>query len=167
MSSPTPSWLALAAALVISGDAAAQSYPSRPITLIVPYAAGGPGDVLARILAAKMQAILGQPIITENVAGASGSVGVGRLARAPADGYTFDLGSFSNHVVNGATYQLSYDVVKDFTPVTIVAAIPQMIVGKKAIPAGDLKELIGWLKAHPGKALQGTTGKGAVSHLSG
>ena len=114
-----------------------------------------------------MQASLGQPIIIENVTGASGSLGVGRVARAPPDGYTLSLGYLGTHVFNGATYTLSYDLVNDFEPVSLLVSNPLLIVAKKAVPANDLKELIAWLKANPGKASQGTTGVGGSSHIAG
>ena len=158
---------ALAATLASLGGAATQIYPSRPITMIVPFSVGGPGDTLTRIMAEHMRASLGQPIIIDNVGGAAGRIGTGRIARAAPDGYTLGYGSFSTHVVNGAAYALNYDVLKDFEPVSLIAHAPQMIVARQTMPANDLKELIGWLKANPDKASQGTTGVGATSHLAG
>jgi len=145
----------------------AQSYPSHPITMIVPLAAGGPIDTIARIVAEGMQASLGQSIIIENVTGASGSLGVGRVARAAPDGYTLSLGYLGTHVFNGATYKLSYDVLNDFEPVALLVTNPLLIITKKAVPAKNLQELIAWLKANPGKASQGTTGVGGSSHVAG
>ena len=140
-------------------EAKAQAYPSRPITIVVPFPAGGPSDTLARILGEHMRGSLGQPIVVENVAGASGSIGVGRVARAAPDGYTLILGSWVTHVVNGAVYTLKYDVLNDFAPVALIAHQPAADRRQEAVPANDLKELIAWLKANPDKATQGTTGR--------
>jgi tripartite-type tricarboxylate transporter receptor subunit TctC len=159
--------LAFAAAFANAGRAPAQSYPSHPVTMIVPLAAGGPIDTIARIVAEGMRASLGQPIIIENVTGASGSLGVGRVARAAPDGYTISLGYLGTHVFNGATYTLSYDLLNDFEPVALLVSNPLLIVAKKAMPAKNLQELIAWLKANPGKASQGTTGVGGSSHIAG
>jgi tripartite-type tricarboxylate transporter receptor subunit TctC len=159
--------LAFAAAFAHAGPAPAQPYPSHPITIIVPLAAGGPIDTIARIVAEGMRASLGQPIIIENVTGASGSLGVGRVARAAPDGYTLSLGYLGTHVFNGATYSLPYDLLNDFEPVSLLVSNPLLIVARKAVPANDLKELIAWLKANPGKASQGTTGAGGSSHVAG
>jgi len=156
-----------AAALASTGGAATSIYPSRPITIIVPYAAGGQGDILFRILAEHMRGSLGQPVLIDNVGGAASRIGTGRLARAAPDGYTLGQGSFGTHVVNGAIHTLNYDVVKDFEPISLIANGPQLIVARKTMPANNLKELIAWLKANPDKASQGTTGVGAVSHLAG
>jgi tripartite-type tricarboxylate transporter receptor subunit TctC len=134
--------LAFAAATANVGNAAAQSYPSHPITIIVPLAAGGPIDTIGRIVAEGMRAFLGQPVIIENVTGASGSIGVGRAARAAPDGYALSLGYLGTHVFNGATYKLSYDLVNDFEPVALVVTNPLLIVARKAAPANDLQELI-------------------------
>ena len=125
------------ATLGISGvsQAMAQAYPSRPITMIVPFSAGGPTDTIARIVAERMRASLGQPIIVENTSGAAGTIGVGRVARAAPDGYTLGIGHWSTHVVNGALYALQYDVLKDFEPISLLASNPQLIVAKKAMPA--------------------------------
>ena len=146
----------------------AQSYPSRPITMVVPFAAGGPVDVLARIMAERMKASLGQPVIIENVAGAAGSVGVGRVARAPADGYTLSIGpGSSTHVVNAAIYALPYDVVKDFEPISLIGSMSELVVARKTMPASDLDGLIAWLKANPDKASQATSGVGSAGHVAG
>jgi tripartite-type tricarboxylate transporter receptor subunit TctC len=145
----------------------AQVYPSRPITIVVPFAAGGPSDTLTRIVGERMRTSLGQPVIIDNVGGAAGRIGTGRVARAAPDGYTLGHGSFSTHVVNPGVYALDYDVLKDFEPVSLVAHTPQMILARKTMPANDLQELIAWLKANANKGSQGTTGVGATSHLAG
>jgi tripartite-type tricarboxylate transporter receptor subunit TctC len=157
-----------AAALpAVSRIGRAQTYPSRPITMIVGFAAGGPTDVTARIVAERMRASLGEPIIIENVAGAAGSIAGGRVARAMPDGYTLSFGQWGTHVVNGALYALSYDVLNDFEPIALISSNPWLIVAKKAMPANDLKGLIAWLKTNPEKASQGTAGAGAASHIAG
>ena len=157
-----------AAALpAVSRIAWAQTYPSRPITMIVPFPPGGLADVIGRIAAEGMRASLGQSIIIENVGGANGSIGTGRVARTAPDGYTLVLGIWNTHVGNAATYALQYDVVKDFAPIALLADAPLLLVAKKAIPANDLKELIAWLKANPDKASMGTVGAGSPGHLLG
>ena len=153
--------------LAASRIAGAQAYPSRPITLVVPYAPGGANDVIGRILAPRMRASLGQTIIIETVAGASGTLGTGRVARAAPDGYTLIVGNGGTHAVNGAVYELKYDVLNDFEPVSLVATQPFLVVAKKAVPADDLKGLIAWLKVNPGKASAGTAGVGAPDHVGG
>jgi tripartite-type tricarboxylate transporter receptor subunit TctC len=158
---------AMAAMFMPFESAVAESYPSRPITIMVPYTAGGPSDTLARILAERMRVSLGEPVIIDNVGGASGRIGVGRVARAAPDGYTLIAGSSSTYVMNPAIYALNYDVVKDFEPVSLIANTPQLIVVRKTMPANDLKELIAWLKSNPDKVSQGTTGVGGTSHLAG
>ena len=157
---------ALAAAACI-GNANAQVYPSRPITVIVPFPAGGATDTLARILAEPMRASLGQPIVIENVGGAAGSIGVGRAVRAPADGYTLSIGTSTTHVLIGALYALQFDLLKDLEPVAQIAAEPLLIAVKKTLPANDLEGLIAWLKANPDKASAGIAGVGATGHVSG
>jgi tripartite-type tricarboxylate transporter receptor subunit TctC len=157
-----------AAALpAVSRMARAQAYPTRLITIVVPLAPGGALDVLGRILAPRMGALLGQTIVLENVAGANGSLGVGRVARALPDGYTLVIGYWGTHVANGAVYALKYDVLNDFEPISLIATQPFLIVAKKAMPADDLKGLIAWLKANPGKASAGTAGVGATDHVGG
>jgi tripartite-type tricarboxylate transporter receptor subunit TctC len=143
-----------------AGVASGETYPSRPITIVVPYPAGGPTDTLARILAEHMRTSLGQTMIIENVSGAGGSIGVGRVARAAPDGYMVSIGHWQTHVLNGAAYQLLYDVVNDFEPVSLLADTPQWIVARKTFPAKDLKGFIEWLKQNPGKATAGTVGVG-------
>jgi tripartite-type tricarboxylate transporter receptor subunit TctC len=144
-----------AIAPAFSRVATAQAYPTRPITVIVPFPAGGPSDAVARVLAERMRASLGQPIIIENVSGADGSIGTGRAARARPDGYTIDLGFISTHVLNGAFYSLPYDVLNDFAPISLLAAVPLVLYGRKTMPANGLRELIAWLRAYPNKASAG------------
>jgi tripartite-type tricarboxylate transporter receptor subunit TctC len=141
-------------------------YPSRPVTLVVPVAAGGTIDATARILAEHMRVHLGQPVVIENVTGAGGSIGAGRVARADSDGYTLIFGGLNTHVINAAILRLPYDVLEDFQPIALTSAFPLMIVAKKAIPAGDLKELIAWLGANPDKPTAGAGGPGSPSHLA-
>ncbi len=148
-------------------SAPAQNYPSRPITMVVPYAAGGPTDTIARIMAERMRALLGQTVLVENTTGAAGTLGVGRVARAAPDGYTVGIGHWGTHVVNPAIYTLQYDTLKDFEPVAMIATNPQIIVARKTIAAKNLKELVAWLKANSTTATQGTAGHGSGSHLSG
>jgi len=161
--------LVLGAAMppAITPTAWAQAYPTRPISMIVPYSAGGPADTVGRVLAERMKSALGQPVVIENVSGANGSTAVGRVARAAADGYTLSLGVWNTHVSNGALYVLPYDVLNDFEPVALLASFSSMIVARKAMPANDLKELVAWLKANPGKASQGSAGVGSMGHLGG
>ena len=141
-----------AAALpAVSRIARAQAYPARQITMIVPFPPGGSTDVTARVLAERMRPLLGQPVIIENVGGAGGSIGVGRLARAAPEGYTIDLGQWDTHVGN-IVYPLTYDLQKDFEPIGLVSINPQLMVARKNFPANDLKELVAWMKAHPGEA---------------
>src|SRR5215471_10288927 len=157
---------ALWIAVMVTG-AAAQSYPSRPITMVVPFAAGGPVDTVARILSEPMRASLGQSIIVENTTGAAGSIAVGRVARAAADGYTLSIGHWSTHVVNGAIYPLQYDLLKDFEPIALLPSNPMIVVTNKAVSAKDLKELVSWLKTNANKISVGTAGMGSGSHVAG
>jgi tripartite-type tricarboxylate transporter receptor subunit TctC len=145
---------------VASRIAKAQTYPSRPITLVVPVAAGGPGDAIARVLAERMKGSLGQPIIVENVGGADWTIGVGRAARARPDGYTIVLGTQGSHVLNGAFYSLQYDVVNDFAPISSLATFPLILFARKTMSAKDLDELITWLRANPNKASMGVISVG-------
>jgi tripartite-type tricarboxylate transporter receptor subunit TctC len=158
--------IAFAVSLGNAAIAAEQVYPSRPITMIVPFAAGGPTDTIGRIIAERMRVSLGQPLIVENVTGAAGSIGAGQVARAAGDGYTLVIGVWGTHVLNGAIYPLQYDLLKDFEPVSLLASNPMVIVAKKGLPAKDLMELIAWLKANPDKASAGTTGTGGASHVA-
>src|SRR5262245_8538163 len=159
--------LAAFAGLVNICVAQAQSYPSRPITLVVPFAAGGPTDTVARILGERMGRTLGQTIVVENTTGAAGSIAVGRVVRAAADGYTLSIGHWSTHVINGAIYPLNYDLLKDLDPVALLPANPQLIVAKKDVPANDLKELVEWVRANQSKVSAGTAGAGSASHVGG
>jgi tripartite-type tricarboxylate transporter receptor subunit TctC len=154
-------------AMAFAAAAIAQGYPSRPITIVVPFAAGGPTDVIARVLAQHMRGTLGQAVIVENVAGANGNIGVARVARSAPDGYTLSIGHWSTHVVNGAVYPLSHDVLKDFEPISLIATNSYLIVAKNAVPATDLKGFIAWLKANPDTASEGTAGAGSPQHVSG
>ena len=155
-----------AAALAsVPGIAGAQAYPSRPITMVVPFAPGGPSDVIGRIFAERMRVSLGQPIIIENLTGAGGSIGTGRVARAAGDGYTLVLGFWGTHVANGALYTLKYDLLNDFEPIALLVSNPSLILAKKAMPANDLKTLIAWLKANPDKASAGNGGVGTPPHV--
>jgi tripartite-type tricarboxylate transporter receptor subunit TctC len=145
----------------------AQTYPTHPVTIIVPYPAGGGADEVSRVMTERMRTFLGRPVIIENVAGASGSIGLGRVARAAPDGYTLGVGNWTTHVSNGAVYALPYDVVNDFEPVALTVNFYSMVVARKAVPANNLKELIAWLKANPDKASAGTIGVGSSGHLAG
>src|SRR5467141_2092145 len=129
----------------------AQTYPSRQITLVVPFPPGGSTDVVGRIMAEKIRPLLGQPVIIENVGGAGGSIAVGRVARAAPDGYTIDIGQWDTHV-GSIIYPLNYDLQKDFEPIGLISVNPQLMVARKALPADDLKGLVTWMKANPGKA---------------
>src|SRR5215831_8983144 len=156
-----------AALLALSRVAWAQAYPTRPITMIVPFPAGGGTTTLARILAEHMTQTLGQPVVVENVGGAGGSIGVSRSARAAPDGYSLSFGNWASHVGAGAVYPVAYDILTDFEPVARVADTPLWIVARKNLPTQDLKELIAWLKANPDKASAATVGPGSGSHLCG
>src|SRR5215470_5879149 len=153
--------------LACAGVVMAQPYPNRPITLIVPYGAGGPLDTLARIVSDRMRVPLGQSLVVENVTGASGTVGVGRAARSAPDGYTVSVGNWPTHVVNGATFTLQYDLLADFAPVALLSSNPYVVVARKELPAKDLRALIAYLKANPDKVTLGTAGPGSGQHVSG
>jgi tripartite-type tricarboxylate transporter receptor subunit TctC len=135
--------------------------------MIVPFAAGGPTDVVARIMAEGMRPSLGQTIIIENATGAAGSIGVGKAVRATPDGYTLSIGHWSTHVVNGAIYNLPYDLLTDLAPVSLLVSNPQLIVANPNVPATDLKSLVAWIKAHPDQVSAGTAGAGSASHIGG
>lgn len=158
---------ALIALAAFGGRAVAEDYPSRIITVIVPFSAGGPSDALARIMAESMKKSLGQTLVIENVTGAGGSIGVGRAVHAPPDGYTISFGHLGTHVANGAVYKLGYDLVEDLEPVVLLPSNPMIVVSKNAIPAKTLKELIDWIKARPAAITAGTAGAGSGSHIAG
>jgi tripartite-type tricarboxylate transporter receptor subunit TctC len=151
---------------VFAGPLAADDYPSRPVTMIVPYPAGGPTDAVGRLVAQGMQSALGRPVVVENIGGAAANLGTERVARAAPDGYTIGLGNSATHVVNAAIYSLKYDVVKDFEPISLLATEPVVIVGRSTLPANNLHELIAWLKENSGKSLAGTAGVGSVADVS-
>ena len=155
------------ALLAFAGPATADDYPSRTITIVVPFSAGGPSDALARILAKFMETKLGKSVVIENVTGAAGSIGVGRVVRSPPDGYTVSFGHLGTHVANGAIYKLGYDLVTDLDPVVLLPSNPMIIVSKNAVPAKSLKELIDWIKARRAPATAGTAGAGSGSHIAG
>ncbi|HLI99126.1 MAG TPA: tripartite tricarboxylate transporter substrate-binding protein [Bradyrhizobium sp.] len=171
---PIRGWLAaLAAGVVILGSVigpvadAAQPYPARPITMIVPFPAGGATDTLARYLAEQMRPALGQSIIIENVAGAAGTIGVGRAVRSSADGYTLSIGTSTTHMLTGGLYELPFDLLKDLEPVIYIGSEPLLIAGRKNLPADDLKGLIAYLKENPDRVSVGIAGVGAAGHLAG
>jgi len=156
---------ASAAALsALSHGAQAQTYPTRPITMIVPFPAAGPADVLARILSEPMRLSLGQPVVTENVSGAAGSIAVGRVARATPDGYTLILGNLGTHVVNGAIYSLQYDLVRDFEPICLISSTASVLTASPKTPWSDWKGLLADAKARPGQISVGAT-LGSTSHF--
>jgi tripartite-type tricarboxylate transporter receptor subunit TctC len=145
----------------------AQTYPSRAITMVVPTAAGGAMDTFARFMAERMRVSLGQSVVIENIGGANGNIGVGRVARAKPDGYTLIVGNWNSQVANGAMYALQYDLLKDFEPIALISSFPQLIVAKNTTPASDLTGLIAWLKANPDTATEGIPGVGSIAHVSG
>jgi tripartite-type tricarboxylate transporter receptor subunit TctC len=171
MKMPRRRFLRLAAAAsalpAVSRVAWAETYPSRTITMVVPTAAGGAMDTFARFMAERMRVSLGQSVVIENVGGANGSIGVGRVARAAPDGYTLIVGNWNSQVANGALYALQYDLLKDFEPIALISSFPQLIVAKNAIPPSDLTGLIAWLKANPDTASEGIPGVGSIAHVSG
>src|SRR5476651_418781 len=156
-----------AVALQNMTGAMAETYPSRPIVMVAPLGVGGSTDVIARIIAQGMGQALGQNIAVENVTGAGGTIGEGRIARATPDGYTIGIGQWGTNVANGAIYPLTYDLMKDFEPIGLVATQPFLIVARKSMPANNLKELIEWLRANAGKANEGNSGVGSPSHVAG
>ena len=155
-----------AIALAIA-SATAQPFPSRPITMIVPYPPGGPTDTLARIFAERLRASLGQPVIIENVGGGAGSIGVARAARAASDGYTINFGNVASHVFSTVVFKLQYDVLTDLDPVALMTTSPMWLLSGVKLPANNLKELIAWLKANPDKASAAVVGPGSPAHLCG
>ena len=152
--------------LVVSPAASAQAYPSRPITIVVPFTAGGPTDALVRTLSERMRASLGQPLIVENVTGAAGTIGVGRVVRAAPDGYTVSVGHWSTHVINGALYPLPFDLLKDLEPISLLTSYPMLLLAKNDVPARNLAELTAWLKANAAKVSVGTIGVGSAAHVA-
>src|SRR5688572_2284626 len=145
----------------------AQPWPSRTISIVVPFSAGGPTDTLARIMSEPMRRFLGQTVVVDNVTGAGGTIGVGRVVRSPPDGYTVSIGHWGTHVVNGAYYKLNYDLMKDLEPVGMFADNPQIVVSNNGVPAKDLKELVAWIKGNPDKVKFATGGIGGASHIAG
>ena len=158
--------VAAVAGLASVSAAVAQSYPSRPITIIVPFAAGGPTDVMARALGERMRSTLGQALLIENVTGAGGSIGVGRAVQAAPDGYTISMGNTGTHVATGAIYPLKYDLLGDLEPLALLATNPMVVVAKAGMAAQNLRELIDWLRANPNRVAAGTAGVGSGSHIA-
>ncbi|MFT4119465.1 Bug family tripartite tricarboxylate transporter substrate binding protein [Bradyrhizobium sp.] len=170
------SWLAVLASGVLGAAVlgamtirctVADDYPTHPVTIIVPFPAGGATDTLARFLGEQLHAVLKQPMVIENAGGAAGSLGVGRAVRAAADGYTLSIGTSTTHMLTGGLYALPFDLLRDLEPVILIGSEPLLIVGRKDLPADDLKQLIAWLKANPDKAPIGIAGVGATGHLAG
>jgi tripartite-type tricarboxylate transporter receptor subunit TctC len=159
--------LTAAQSLIFVGNALAQGYPARPVTIVVPYAVGGPTDTFARIFAEQIKGSLGQSVIVDNRGGGSGVIGVERVVRAAPNGYTIGIGNWSTHVVVPAMQNVPYDVLRDLKPIALIAQGPQIIVTKNAVPAKTLRELITWIRASPTVVMQGTAGPAAASHLAG
>lgn len=153
--------------MMLPAWAMAQAWPARPISVVVPFSAGGPTDTLARLMGEPMRRFLGQTIIVDNVTGAGGSIGVGRVVRAAPDGYTLSIGHWGTHVVNGAYYNLNYDLLKDLAPIAQIATNPQLVVSKNAVPAKTMKDLVEWIKANQNKVQFATGGIGGSSHVVG
>jgi tripartite-type tricarboxylate transporter receptor subunit TctC len=158
---------ALLTIIAVAAPAFAETYPSHPITVVVPFAAGGPSDAMMRILGERMKVSLGETILIENTTGAGGSIGVGRVVHSPNDGYTIGFGHLGTHVANGAIYKLDYDLVADLEPIALLPNNPMVVVTKNAVPAQNLPELINWLKSRPQPAAAGTAGAGSGSHVAG
>jgi tripartite-type tricarboxylate transporter receptor subunit TctC len=159
--------LGLVLATVATSNATADDFPSRPIVIVVPAPAGGPGDIVARLLAESMRATLGQPVILENVAGANGTLGTARAARAAPDGYTLLLGNWNSQMAASAFYPVQYDVVKSFEPISLVTISRLWLVARADFPAKDATELIAWLKANPNRATGASVGTGSAAHVCG
>jgi tripartite-type tricarboxylate transporter receptor subunit TctC len=159
----------LAAAFLLASTAAvpAQDFPNRPVTVVVPFSAGGPTDALIRTLGESMHKSLGQSVLVENVTGAAGTIGVGRVAKATGDGYTLSFGHWSTHVINGAVYPLPFNLLTDLEPVALLTSYPMLLVSKNAVPAKDLKEFVAWVKANQDKASVGSIGAGSAAHVAG
>ncbi|MBV8165264.1 MAG: tripartite tricarboxylate transporter substrate binding protein BugD [Alphaproteobacteria bacterium] len=162
-------WRVLVALLLVVtvAPAHAQQFPNKPITIVVPFPAGGPTDVVARVVGEAMRPTLGQQVLIDNVGGANGGIGVGKVVRAAPDGYTIGIGHWSTHVVNGAIYKLDYDVLDDFAPIALLATNAHFILVKKDHPAKTVTELVAWLKANPGIGTSGTAGAGSTQHIAG
>src|SRR5215470_670829 len=158
---------AIAVAVGVGGIAHAQGYPSHPITMIVPFPAGGPTDTLARILSERMRVSLGQPVVIENVTGAGASIGATRGAQAAPDGYTLSIGNWTSHVGSGAMYKLPFDMLGDLEPISLLTSAPLMVVGKTTVPANNGTELVAFLKANPDKVTAATIGAGSAAHVCG
>src|ERR1044072_5481580 len=159
----------LVAALIMAAgmSAAGAQSPAGPVTALVPASAGGPTDTIGRIVMARAQQLLGQTIIIENVGGASGTIGTGRVVRADPDGYTIGIGGVNHYVVNASVYPLTYDTLKDFEPISLLATGPMLIMSRNSLPAKDLREFIVWLKANPDNVTFGTGGLASPPHISG
>jgi tripartite-type tricarboxylate transporter receptor subunit TctC len=158
---------ALIGTLALACPAYAETFPSRPVTIVVPFSAGGPTDAMARILAERMKVSLGQAVVIEDITGAAGSIGVGRVVHSAPDGYTISIGHLGTHVANGAIYRLNYDLVADLEPVALLPSNPMIVVSKNAVPAKTLQELLAWMKAKPEPVTAGTAGAGSGSHIAG
>ncbi len=158
---------ALAVIFGAGSTSMAQPWPSRSISIVVPFSAGGPTDTLARLMGEPMRRFLGQTVVVDNVTGAGGSIGVAKVVRSAPDGYTLSIGHWGTHVVNGAYYKLNYDLLTDLQPVAMIATNPQMVITKVSVPAKNLKELVPWIKANQGKIQIGTGGIGSSSHIGG
>jgi tripartite-type tricarboxylate transporter receptor subunit TctC len=158
---------AFSLAALLVGAAAAQNYPTRPIVVVVPFTAGGPTDALMRVLGERMRTTLGESLLVENVTGAAGTIGVGRVVRAAPNGYTLSVGHWSTHVVNGAIYPLEFDLLKDLAPVAQLTNYPMVLVAKNAVPARDVKEFIAWARANKDKISAGSVGVGSAAHVAG
>jgi tripartite-type tricarboxylate transporter receptor subunit TctC len=158
---------AIGCGLIAVAPAMSQPYPSHPVTMVLPFAAGGPTDELARILAERMRVSLGQPVIVENVTGAAGTLGVGRVARAAPDGYTLGVGPMNAYVLTGAIYHLQFDLLRDFAPVALLASNPSVVISKNTVQAKDLEDLIAWVRASQEKVSAGTSGVGSATHIAG
>jgi tripartite-type tricarboxylate transporter receptor subunit TctC len=158
--------VALATACQLSVSAYAEVYPSHPVTMVVPFPAGGPSDTLARIVTERMRVSLGQPFVVENMGGAGGSLGAARVARAAPDGYTLCIGNWTSHVGSPAIYPVQFDVQRDFQPISLLPISPLLIAAHRSVAASNIRDLIAWLNANPDKATAGTVGAGSPSHIA-
>ena len=159
--------IALSVLIAAATPAAAEIFPTRPVTMMVGFPPGGPTDTLARIVADAMQGPLGQPVVVETLSGASGTIATGRVAHARPDGYTIGIGQWSSHVASPAIYPLDYDIVRDLQPISLLAASPLWMIGKEALPPKTMPELIAWMKARSEPTSFGTVGTGSAAHLCG